>query len=311
MATADETRNRLIQAVMELLPDHPVDVLSVRDIALRAGVNHGLVHRHFGSKEALVREALSRTNAQVHGVDPFARGVTSWSWSLLRERPDIARVLARMCLDGPHDLLPLAVPPPERIEQFVAPVRAALERAGVADLVDPYLANALGCSTLLGWAVFRPLLDAGWKVPPDADEQLARLAPLLDAFLHSTDGAGPADATPVSSRRAVQETFLSLEVRDMQRATGFYVSALGAAVMFASPVWSSLRVAGVRLGLFHHPGHRDARTGLHFVVTDLSATGAEIERAGGRVEPPVEVAPGVVTVDATDTEGNTFTLRRA
>lgn len=315
MATADETRNLLIQAVMELLPDHPADVLSVRDIALRAGVNHGLVHRHFGSKEALIREALSRTNAQVHGVDPFARGVTSWSWSLLRERPDIARVLARMCLDGPHDLLPVAAPPPERIEQFAAPVRAALERAGLAGVVDPYLANALGCATLLGWAVFRPLLDAGWKVPPDADEQLARLAPLLDALLHrddGADGAGEAAAPPpVASRRAVQEAFFVVEVRDMPRATAFYVSALGAAVMFASPAWSSLRVAGVRLGLHHHPGHADARTGLHVVVSDLPATRAEIERAGGRSEPPVEVAPGVVTVDATDTEGNTFTLRQA
>lgn len=311
MASADETRNRLIQAVMELLPDHPADVLSVRDIALRAGVNHGLVHRHFGSKEALIREALSRTNTQVHGVDPFARGVTSWSWSLLRERPDIARVLARMCLDGPHDLLPVAAPPPERIEQFVAPVRAALERAGLADLVDPYLANALGCSTLLGWAVFRPLLDAGWKVPPDADDQLARLAPLVDAFLQTTGGDADAPAAPVAPRRAVQETFLSIEVHDMQRAIGFYAAALGASEMFVSPRWSSLRVAGVRLGLFHHPGHPGARAGLHFVVSDLPATRAEIERAGGRVGPPVEVAPGVVTHDASDTEGNTFTLRQA
>jgi AcrR family transcriptional regulator len=183
MATPDETRDLLIRAVMELLPDHPADVLSVRDIAQRAGVNHGLVHRYFGSKEALVREALSRTSAQVHAVDPFERGMTAWSWALVRERPELARVLARMCLDGPKDLLAHAAPPPERIDAFVAPVRALLERAGLAGQVDPYLLNALGCATLLGWAIFRPLLDAGWKVPPDADEQLARLAPLVDALM--------------------------------------------------------------------------------------------------------------------------------
>lgn len=307
MATADETRDRLIQAVMELLPDHPADVLSVRDIALRAGVNHGLVHRHFGSKEALIREALRRTNTQVHGADPFARGVTAWSWALLRDRPEIARVLARMCLDGPHDLLPDAAPPPERMEQFVAPVRAALARAGLDD-VDPYTVNALGCATLLGWTVFRPLLDAGWKVPPDADEQIARFAPLLDAFMGAPDDAAPPDAPPAGGP-AVRETFLSIEVRDMTRATAFYRDALGAVVMYASPMWSSLRIAGVRLGLFHHPGHPGGRAGLHFVLADLDATRAAIERAGGRVAPPVEVAPGVVTVDATDTEGNTFTIR--
>lgn len=313
MATADETRDRLIQAVMELLPDHPADVLSVRDIALRAGVNHGLVHRHFESKEALIREALRRTNAQVHGVDPFARGVTSWSWALLREHPEIARVLARMCLDGPHDLLPVAAPPPERMEQFVAPIRAALLRAGLEG-VDPYTVNALGCATLLGWAVFRPLLDAGWKVPPDADEQLARLAPLLDAFMGTPDESAPPVAGPRVGPRVgplVRETFLSVSVRDMARASAFYRDALGADVTFASPVWSSLRIAGVRLGLFHHPDHPGGRAGLHFVVADLATTRAAIERAGGRVAPPVEVAPGVVTVDVTDSEGNTFTLREA
>lgn len=316
MATADETRDRLMQAVMELLPDHPADVLSVRDIALRAGVNHGLVHRHFGSKEALIREALSRTNAQVHGVDPFARGVTSWSWALLRDHPEIARVLARMCLDGPHDLLPAAAPPPERMEQFVAPIRAALARAGLED-VDPYTVNALGCATLLGWVVFRPLLDAGWKIPADADEQIARFAPLLDAFLGTHDDAAPPgekrggpQAAHHEEEGAVRETFLSVEVRDMARARAFYRDALGAVVTFASPRWSSLRIAGVRLGLFLHPDHPGGRAGLHFVVADLATTRAAVERAGGRVAPPVEVAPGVVTVDVTDPEGNTFAIQQ-
>jgi hypothetical protein len=47
----------------------------------------------------------------------------------------------------------------------------------------------------------------------------------------------------------VTETFMSVEVNDMQRATPFYVNALGATVMFAWPSWSSLRIAGVRLRL--------------------------------------------------------------
>lgn len=186
MASADETKERLIQAVIDLLPERPADALSVRDIAQRAGVNHGLVHRHFGSKEALVREALGRASAQVHATDPSREGLTTWSWTLIRERPEIARVLARMCLDGPRDLLPLAAPPPERMDQYAAPIRAALARFGLAD-VDPYLVNALGAATLFGWVVFRPLLEVGWKVPPDADAQLERLAPLIDAFLRDPE----------------------------------------------------------------------------------------------------------------------------
>lgn len=110
----------------------------------------------------------------------------------------------------------------------------------------------------------------------------------------------------------VTETFFSVEVRDMQRATRFYVAALEAALLFASPPWTSLRIGGVRVALFLHPGMRAGPVGLHFVVRDLSAARAEVERAGGGVVgPSLEVAPGVVIASVTDTEGNAFTLRQA
>src|SRR5579864_8716164 len=105
----------------------------------------------------------------------------------------------------------------------------------------------------------------------------------------------------------VTETFFSVGVHDMQRATAFYVDALGATVSFATPGWSSLRIAGVRVGLFPHPDQTPSWIGLHFVVSDLSAACADVERVGGRiVAKEIEVAPGVVIANVTDTEGNTF-----
>jgi predicted enzyme related to lactoylglutathione lyase len=105
------------------------------------------------------------------------------------------------------------------------------------------------------------------------------------------------------------ETFFSVEVGDMQRATAFYVDAFGAVVAFASPAWSSLRIAGVRVALSLNRDPGANRIGLHFAVSDLLSARADVERAGGRtVAPPIEVAPGVVVADVTDTEGNTFTL---
>ncbi len=107
----------------------------------------------------------------------------------------------------------------------------------------------------------------------------------------------------------VVETFFSLPVRDMERATKFYVTAFGATVAFALPFWSSLHVAGVRLGLALVPDHAEGQTGLHFAVSDLADARAWVERAGGRVvRASVEVAPGVVVSDVTDTEGNVFAL---
>lgn len=98
----------------------------------------------------------------------------------------------------------------------------------------------------------------------------------------------------------------------MARATEFYTTALGATVAFATPFWSSLYIARVRIGLFHQPAHSGGRTGLHFAVGDLSQALFEIERAGGAVvRPAAEAAPGVVVADAADTEGNVFALRQA
>jgi predicted enzyme related to lactoylglutathione lyase len=106
----------------------------------------------------------------------------------------------------------------------------------------------------------------------------------------------------------VVETFFAVEVADMGRAKSFYVEAFGATVAFTSPGWSSLRIAGVRVGLALNPKPTGRRIGLHFAVRDLAAARAAVERAGGRTGAATEVAPGVIIAEATDTEGNTFTL---
>ena len=98
----------------------------------------------------------------------------------------------------------------------------------------------------------------------------------------------------------------------MDHATTFYVAALGATATYTSPRWSSLHIAGVRLGLFLNPERTHGGVGLHFVVSDLAAARADVQRSGGRVVgSPTEVAAGVVIADVADTEGNTFSFRRA
>jgi predicted enzyme related to lactoylglutathione lyase len=109
----------------------------------------------------------------------------------------------------------------------------------------------------------------------------------------------------------VSETFFSVDVTDMRRAIAFYVEAAGASAIFSTEVWTSLRIAGVRIGLFLNAGHVPGRTGLHFAVADLAGACADVERAGGRVVAPAqEVAPGVVVAEVMDSEGNHITLRR-
>jgi predicted enzyme related to lactoylglutathione lyase len=106
----------------------------------------------------------------------------------------------------------------------------------------------------------------------------------------------------------VVETFFSIEVEDMNRATSFYVEAFGATVPYASPGWSSLLIAGVRVGLALSADRESDRVGLHFAVDDLDEARHGVERAGGSARPQLKGASGVTLVEATDTEGNTFIL---
>jgi len=179
---AEEIKEALVAAVVRLLDRKAAADISLKEVAAEARVNHGLIHRHFGSKEALVREAVVRANARIREGHPDV-GALSWSTALHRERPELARILARCCLDGPRDLLVLAGPDPSKVDTHARQVEGLLARAGLSGLVDPYLLNAFGVAACLGWVVFRPYLDAGYKVPKDADERIAALTPLVDLAL--------------------------------------------------------------------------------------------------------------------------------
>jgi AcrR family transcriptional regulator len=53
-----ETRDRILAATIELIADVGWSGITTRGVAARAGVNVALLHYHFGSKDALLREAL-------------------------------------------------------------------------------------------------------------------------------------------------------------------------------------------------------------------------------------------------------------
>ena len=55
----------LIEAAADLFSKFGVDAISIRDIALRANVNHGLIHRHFGTKDTLRRKTQEHLAAAV------------------------------------------------------------------------------------------------------------------------------------------------------------------------------------------------------------------------------------------------------
>ncbi|GAA3688069.1 hypothetical protein GCM10022224_061710 [Nonomuraea antimicrobica] len=55
---AASTRNKLLDAAIELFLDKPYDEVSVHDLANAAGVAYGLVAHHFGNKRGIHLEAM-------------------------------------------------------------------------------------------------------------------------------------------------------------------------------------------------------------------------------------------------------------
>lgn len=147
---------------------------SLRDIAADAGVNLGLIHRHFGSKNDLLRAVL-RAQADVgvrlvESAGSAATGVRRLFEHTTRSGRGV-RILAAHLLDGEAD----------RVRPEGAPVVAALRalpHAGTDADRDLSLLAALALT--YGWTVFGDQLAAAFAVPSDdrrvLDEALATVA---------------------------------------------------------------------------------------------------------------------------------------
>ncbi len=59
-------RDKLIEATVECLTEFGHESCSLKRIAGLAGVNHGLVHHYFGSKESLIVETVRAVERRLH-----------------------------------------------------------------------------------------------------------------------------------------------------------------------------------------------------------------------------------------------------
>ncbi len=115
--------------------------------------------------------------------------------------------------------------------------------------------------------------------------------------------------------------FVSIPVRDQNRALDFYTDKLGFTILTDQPFsdkqrWIELRIpkAETRVVLFTpegHEGHVGMFSGVSFSCPDVEATYAELLARGVAFDGPPEKQPWGTFATFKDSEGNGFVLSTA
>ena len=180
----DAVKQALIDAAAELFAERGVNSVGVRDVAVRARVNHGLVHRHFESKDGLVRAVMDGlSDGLTEQLDAATRGASSPDpllqlmtllFDAVSARPLYFKVLAQALLDGksPTDLqsdFPV-------VKRLVQHARRAQSAGLIPKAADARMIVATAVATGLGWLLFEPyLLDATGQSNLDTTRARTRL----------------------------------------------------------------------------------------------------------------------------------------
>ena len=168
----EAVRTAILEAAADLMAQHGA-AASLRDIAAAAGVNLGLIHRHFGNKSDLRRAVLvhlgeaQRTRLEARPGRPSLREL----FSALREDDRNWRILVRAMMSGEkmvdvQDRFPVV----ERIYQLASD---AADPGTSPDEVRFRVARLI--ATTLGWLLLEPFIVESLGIEGSPDKLRERL----------------------------------------------------------------------------------------------------------------------------------------
>ncbi|BAX91202.1 TetR/AcrR family transcriptional regulator [Mycobacterium shigaense] len=157
----EEVAAAVLQAATDLFAERGPAATSIRDIAARSKVNHGLVFRHFGTKDKLVGAVLDHLGTTL--TDLLNSGAPSEVVDQVLDRQ--MRVMARTLLDGyPAAQLQKQFPNIATLIEWVRPVHK--------DDMSARLAVANGLALQFGWRLFAPILRSAAGLDELTDDQI-------------------------------------------------------------------------------------------------------------------------------------------
>ncbi|MFR9750644.1 TetR/AcrR family transcriptional regulator [Nocardia sp. 004] len=184
-------RDQVVSAVLEhaadLFAERGPAATSIRDIAIRSGVNQGLIFRHLGVKEQLIGAVLDYLGAEAETL--IHTGASRGAFEKHAERH--WKVIARTILDG----YPIA-----QLQQRFPLVAHAVEHARRHRPDDEArLAAAHATALQLGWRLFEPFLRSATELSDLPEENLqAAVDALTYQLLAETDSGKDVSRQPTN-----------------------------------------------------------------------------------------------------------------
>jgi TetR/AcrR family transcriptional regulator, repressor for neighboring sulfatase len=157
----EEVSAAVLVAASQLFAEKGPAATSIREVAARAGVNHGLLHRHFGSKRQLLAATLQYLADSA--AELRKSGVSAEQLEAAYEFQ--ARVMVRSTLDGF---------PVEELQQRFPGMELFLEhvRAGQTDDRTARLLAAHGMALQVGWGLFGATLRVAFGLQDLNDAEI-------------------------------------------------------------------------------------------------------------------------------------------
>jgi AcrR family transcriptional regulator len=194
------TQENILRAAAELFAERPPSRVTIRDVAARAGVNHSLVHRHYGTKDNLLRAVMQRGSSDyskhidelTDPADAFRAG-----FAFAAEGDPVAAATARALLDG--TIRPRDGQGYPGMERHIALLQSAIATSGVESRFPPRLITAASFALMAGWFLLEESLvsSAGLSDMP-LDEVRRSVADLIGLMIEEASGTGVVEAAPAS-----------------------------------------------------------------------------------------------------------------
>ena len=195
----DEIIPAVLCAASRLFAERGPDAVSVRDVAAEARVNHALVHRHFGSKDELIRLVLEAALGRIADAWPEPEEMDGSRLQgvviAARREQDAVRIIAWALMAGhPVDDIVREHPVAERLLGLLhGEVRPDLVGGSTGpQLEQPEVAVAALTAMVLGWAVFEPWINRASGVTGLVDyDPATAIAEVASVVLQSAGWKSP------------------------------------------------------------------------------------------------------------------------